>query len=60
MHDPSSDPIKKELDSETQTPSLAGASRRSVNGDDTDHDGQIPSTTLRAGAKEDLVNSLLP
>ena len=54
---------EKEIDSEAQAPSLDGldgASKRSVNRDDADHDGQIPSATSRPDAQEELVCSFLP
>ena len=59
MQNPNQSPREKEIDSEAQTPSPDGASRRSVNTDDTGHDGQIPSTASPAGAKEELVSSFL-
>ena len=60
MQSPNPNSIGKEIDSEAQTFNLDGASRRSVNRDDTDHDGQTPSVISREGAKEELVSSFLP
>ena len=60
MQNPNPSPLEKEIDSEAQTPSQDGARRRSVNKHDTDHDGQVPSTTSRTGAKKELVSLFLP
>ena len=60
MQNPKTSLTEKETDSEAQTLSLDGASKRSVNRDDTDHDGQIPSATSRPENEEELVSSFLP
>ena len=62
MQNPNSSLREKEIDSEAQTLSQDqdGPSRRSVNKDEMNHDGQIPDTKSPPDAQEELVSSFLP